>query len=62
MHMVKFKNNVLSRVRLFAIPWAVACHASLSMGFSRQEYWNRLPFPPSGGLPDPGIRSESPEL
>ena len=26
----------------------------LSMGFSKQEYWNRLPFLPSGDLPDPG--------
>ena len=25
------------------------------MGFSRQEYWSRLPFPPPGDLPDPGI-------
>ena len=29
--------------------------ASLSMGFSRQEYWCGLPFPPPGDLPDPGI-------
>ena len=27
----------------------------LSMGFSRQEYWSGLPFPPAGDLPDPGI-------
>ena len=26
-------------------PWIVACQAPLSMGFSRQEYWSRLPFP-----------------
>ena len=25
------------------------------MGFSRQEYWSELPFPPPGDLPDPGI-------
>ena len=25
------------------------------MGFSRQEYWSRLPCPPPGELPDPGI-------
>ena len=24
------------------------------MGFSRQEYWSGLPFPPPGNLPDPG--------
>ena len=30
------------------------------MGFSRQEYWRRLPFPPPGDLPDPGIEPTSP--
>ena len=34
--------------------WTVARQAPLSMGFSRQEYWNGLPFPPPGDLPDPG--------
>ena len=29
------------------------------MGFSRQEYWNGLPFPPPGDLPDPGIEPAS---
>ena len=28
----------------------------LSMGFSRQEYWSGLPFPPPGDLPDPGVK------
>ena len=32
------------------------------MGFSRQEYWSGLPFPPPGYLPDPGIESGSPTL
>ena len=27
--------------------------APLSIGFSRQEYWSELPFPPPGGLTDP---------
>ena len=36
--------------------------ASLSMGFSRQEYWSGLPFPPPGDLPDPGIKPVSPAL
>ena len=40
----------------------VARQAPLSMGFPRQEYWNRLPFPSSGDLPDAGIESESPAL
>ena len=35
----------LSRVWLFATSWTVAYQASLSMGFSRQEYWSGLPFP-----------------
>ena len=36
---------VLRRVRLCATPRTVAHQASLSMGFSRQEYWSGLPFP-----------------
>ena len=39
--------------------WTVARHAPLSMGFSRQEYWNGLPCPPPGDLPDPGIEPKS---
>ena len=46
---------------LIAKPWTVACQASLSMGFSRQEYWSGLPFP-SGDLPNPGIEVGSPAL
>ena len=44
-----------SCVGLFATPWAVACQAPLSMGFSRQEDWSGLPFPPPGDLLSPGI-------
>ena len=40
-------------------PWTVALQAPLSMGFPRQEYWSGLPFPPSGDLPDPGIKPAS---
>ena len=50
----------VSRVRLFETPWTVACQAPLSMKFSRQEYWNGLPFPPPGDLPDWGIEPVSP--
>ena len=32
--------SCFSHVQLFVIPWTVACQASLSMGFSRQEYWS----------------------
>ena len=39
----------------FVMPWTVAFQVALSMGFSRQEYWSGLPFPPPGNLPDPGI-------
>ena len=45
----------LSHVQLFVTPWTVACKAPLPMGFSRQEYWSGLPFPPAVNLPDPGI-------
>ena len=43
-------------------PWTVASQAPLSMGFSRQKYWNGLPFPSPGDLPDPGIKHGSPAL
>ena len=43
-------------------PWTVAHQAPLSMGFSRQEYWSGLPFPPPWDLPDPGIEPRSPAL
>ena len=36
-------------------PWTAASQLSLSMEFSRQEYWSGLPFPPPGDLPDPDI-------
>ena len=45
-----------------ATPWTIACQAPLSMGFSRHEYWSRLPFPSAGDLPDPGIKPKSPAL
>jgi len=32
------------------------------MGFSKQEYWKRLPFPSPGDIPDPGIKPRSPTL
>ena len=43
--------------QLFATPWTAA---PLSMGFSRQEYWNGLPVPSVGDLPDPGVKPASP--
>ena len=51
-----------SGVQLFVIPWTIARQAPLSMGFSRQEYWSRLPFPPPRDLPNPRTESKSPAL
>ena len=48
-----------SHVQLFATVLIVACQAPMSLGFSRQEYWNGLPCPPPRNLPDPGIEPES---
>ena len=48
--------QLVIHVHLFVTPWTVACQATLSMGFSRQEYWIRLLFASPGDLPDPGIK------
>ena len=50
----------LSCARLFATPWTHK--APLSMAFPRQEYWNGLPFPSLGELPDLGIKYMSLDL
>ena len=53
---------VLSRfncVLTLCDPMDCAFQASLSMGFSRKEYWSWLLCPPPGNLPDPGIKPES---
>ena len=52
--------HFLNCVQLFVTPWTVACQAPLSMGFSRQEYWNGYPLPSPGDLPDPGFEPLSP--
>ena len=51
--------SCFSHVLLFATLWTVALQGPLSMGFSRQEYWSGLPFPPPGGLLNTGIESAS---
>ena len=51
-----------SCVQLSATLWTKACQASLSMGFSMQEYWSGLPCSPPGDLPNPGIEPRSPTL
>ena len=48
-----------SRVLHFATLWTVACQAPLSKGISSQEYWNGLPCPAPGDLPDPGFKPSS---
>ena len=50
----------LSCVWLFVTQWTVAHQAPLSMGFSRQKYWDGLPFPSLRGLPKPWIKPMSP--
>ena len=50
---------VLSHVWLFVTSWTAGCQASLSMEFSRQEYWSGLPFLSPGDLPNPGIKPAS---
>ena len=52
---------VASPVQLFATTYTIALQPPLSMEFSRQEYWNELPFPPLGDLPNPEIEPMSPE-
>ena len=54
--------SLFSHVWLFVISWTVAHQVPLPLGFSRQEYWSGLPFPPSGDLPKSGIEPESPAL
>ena len=54
--------KLLNYVLLFANPWTLACQRPLSMGFSTQVYWSRLPFPSPGDLPNPGIEPRSPAL
>ena len=51
--------SCFSCVRLCATPWTVAHQALVSMGFSRQEHWSRLPCPPAGDVPDPGMEPAS---
>ena len=65
----KSKTNILSHcvhaqslscVWLFETLWSAVHQASLLMGFPRQEYWSKLPFPSPGDLLDPGKDPQSP--
>ena len=61
-HPYIFLSLVAKLCPTLAAPWTVACQASLSMGFSRQQYWSGLLFPSPGDLPDPGVEPRSPAL
>ena len=52
--------SVISHAQLFMTPWTVKLLCP--WGFSRQEYWSGLPYPPPGGLPNSGIELGSPAL
>ena len=63
---LKFKSSLIGLViklcLTLVIPGTVACQATLSMGFPRQEYWSRLPFPSPRDLPNPEIEPRTPAL
>ena len=54
--------SCFSHVQLFVTPRTIACQIPLSMGFSRQEYWSRLLWPPPRDLSNPGIEPSSPTM
>ena len=58
-HGVCVSHSVMSNS---ATPWTVAHQAPLSMGFSRQEYWNEVPSPSLEDLANLGIEPRSPAL
>ena len=53
---------LVTGVQHFATLWTMICQITLSMGFSKQEYWNQLLFPSPWDLPDPGIELRSSAL
>ena len=60
--LVRSENEVTQSCLTLCDPWTVVCQAPPSMGFSRQECWNGLPFSSPADLPDPGIKPGSPAL
>ena len=52
-------HHALSRVRLLATLWVVACQTPLCIGFFRQEYQSGWPCPPPEDLPNLGIEPTS---
>ena len=53
------KLQIYSVMSDFVSLWTISRQSPLSMEFSRQEYWSEVPFPPPGGLLDPGIKPMS---
>ena len=51
--------SCFSLVRLCVTLWTITHQGPLFIGFSRQEYWSVLPYPPPGDPPDPGIELTS---
>ena len=51
--------QLLSHVRLFVAPWTLVIQAPLFMEFSREKYWNGVPFPTPVDLSNPGIKPTS---
>ena len=62
MVIVESESEVAQSCPTLCDPVDCSLPASLSMGFSRQEYWSGLPFPSPGDLPDLGIEPRSPTL
>ena len=58
--LLSFSHKVMSDS--FVTSWTAARQAPLSMGFSRREYWNRLPFPSPGAILGSEIEPVSPAL
>ena len=58
---VTISSHIPLHIRTHVLTCSAVClhQAPLSMGFSRQEYWGGLPFPPPGDLPNPGIQAVS---
>ena len=55
----KYSTKLLHSYQTLSTLWTVACHAPLSMGFSKQEYCSGLPCPSPGDLPHPGTELSS---
>ena len=58
----KVKVKLLSHVQLLVTPWTAAYQAPLSMGFSRQEYWNGLPLPSPSVQLTASLKNTNPQL